>query len=80
MAHEWLQTPVDHIIVLVQVTLHTEWLVATWVGAHVRSFVSMTSQMNKEFALAVNGVGALAQRGVVLTLEQKRLLQLPLGS
>lgn len=78
MAHEGLQTPVDHIVVLVQVTLHTEWLVATRVGAHVRSFVGVTSQMDEELALAINGVGALAQRGVVLTLEQKRLLQLPL--
>ena len=39
----------------------------------------MTSQMDEELALAVNGVGALTQGGVELTLEKKRLLQLPLG-
>lgn len=79
MAHEGLQAPVYHIVVLVQVALHTKMLVATRIRTNVRSFVGMTSHMDEKFALAVNGVGALAQRGVILTLEKKRLLQLPFG-
>lgn len=75
-ANKRFEPAMDYGIVLVQISLHAEWLVATWVRANIRFLICVASQMNKKFALKVNRVLASRDGGFKVAFEQQSFFQL----
>jgi hypothetical protein len=77
IANVWLDPLMDNRLMLIQVTLHSECLIAPQVVTFKWSFVCMPSQMDEELTLAEYRVIAFQlPRLIELTDEEQRFLLL----